>query len=294
MCSGREVRGNSTVSRGNNGNSACGMCTIMASPASPSMQINGQIALVTGASEGIGAACVRALRDRGARVALSARNEARLRALASEADFVAPGDLLIEEDRRRIVESTLAHFGRIDILVNNAGIGVYAPAHSADISQVRHMFELNFFAPLVMTQLVVPGMRERHTGAIVNIGSIAGKVTLPWFTLYSASKYAVGSLTDGLRMELCRDGIHAMTVCPGYVSTGFQQHVLGGEPPASVQRSRTFKITAAQCADAIANGVERDARTVVTPRAGWLFVVVERLLPGLVDAQLERMYHSSK
>jgi short-subunit dehydrogenase len=257
------------------------------------MDINGRIALVTGASEGIGAACVRALRQRGARVALTARNEANLRAVASDGDLVAPGDLLIEEDRRRIVDATLAHFGRIDILVNNAGIGVYSPAHCARIPQVRHMFELNFFAPLEMTQLVVPGMRERRSGAIVNVGSIAGKVTLPWFTLYSASKYALGSLTDGLRMELRDAGIHAMTVCPGYVKTAFQAHVLAGRAPEALARGRqTFAITPEQCAAAMVRGLERNARTVLVPRISWLFVLAQRLLPRLTEAQMRRIYRA--
>jgi len=255
------------------------------------MHINGKVALVTGASEGIGAACVPALRERGARVALTARDGAKLRAVASATDLVVTGDLLVDEDRRRIVESATAYFGRIDILINNAGIGVYAPAHSASMPQVRHMFELNFFAPLALTQLVVPLMTEQRGGTIVNIGSIAGKVTLPWFTLYSASKYALGSLTDGLRMELRRSGIHAMTVCPGYVNTGFQSHVLTGNAPAALAGGRKrFGITSEQCAAAIVRGIERDARTVVVPRSGWLFVLAERLLPRLTDAQMERIY----
>jgi len=145
---------------------------------------------------------------------------------------------------------------------------------------------LNLFAPLALTQLVVPHMRERGRGAIVNVGSIAGKVTLPWFTLYSASKYALGSWTDGLRMELKRYGIHAMTVCPGYVKTGFQSHVLAGQPPQKVLQGKRFAITAEQCAESIARGVERDARTVVTPRGGWLFVLAERLFPGFVDGRM--------
>src|SRR5437660_12443669 len=108
-----------------------------------------------------------------------------------------------------------------------------------------------------MVQLVAPAMRRQKRGCIVNVGSIAGKITLPWFTLYSVSKYALGSLTDGLRMELKRDGIHAMTVCPGYVDTGFQNHVIHGSPPAAIGARRKFSITADQCAEAIARGVER-------------------------------------
>jgi short-subunit dehydrogenase len=154
------------------------------------------------------------------------------------------------------------------------------------------MFELNFFAPLELIQLAAPYMKRQGDGAIVNISSIAGKVTLPWFTLYSASKYALGSMTDGLRMELRRAGIHSMTVCPGYVKTGFQSHVLHGSVPEAVggMKSR-WAITAEECAQAIVKGLERNARTVVAPAAfGWLFVVLERLFPWLVDRQLEAMY----
>lgn len=254
------------------------------------MRIDGAVVLITGASEGIGAACARALRKHGARLALTARNAPKLAAVARPDGLAVPGDLMDAAERRRIVQSTLAHYGRIDVLINNAGVGLYAPASAAPMDSVRHMWELNFFALLEMTQLVVPSMREHRAGAIVNLGSIAGKVTLPWFTLYSATKFAVGSLTDGLRMELKRDGIQCMAVCPGYVRTEFQEHVLAGSAPESVRKSRLFAITAEECAEAIVRGLRRNARTVVTPRAGWLLIGMERLLPSLVDRQLERIY----
>ncbi len=202
------------------------------------------------------------------------------------------GDLTNRRDRERVVTETLRHYGTIDILINNAGVGMYSAAWQTPITEARELFELNFFAVLELAQLVVPSMRERKHGCIVNVGSIAGKITLPWLTLYSVSKYAVGSLTDGLRMELKRDGIHAMTVCPGYVDTGFQKHVIHGQPPGSISGRRRFAISAEQCADAIARGVERNARTVVTPRTGWLLILAARLMPTLVDAQLERMNRS--
>ena len=253
------------------------------------MQIDGKVVLITGASEGIGAACAESFRRRGAKLALTARSEDKLRQVGGASALVVAGDLAQPQTRARAIDATIERYGRIDILINNAGVGLYSPAWKAPLPEARAMFELNFFAALEMTQLAVPHMRRQRGGTIVNVGSIAGKVTLPWFTLYSASKYALGSLTDGLRMELRRDGIHAMTVCPGYVQTGFQSHVLAGRPPESMRRGRQFAITPEQCAEAIARGVERNARTVVTPRAGWLFILVERVLPRLVDRQMERM-----
>src|SRR6266404_3764486 len=189
------------------------------------MKIEGSVVLITGASGGIGEACAREFRRRGARLSLVARSEDKLREVAGADALATAADITDDAARRRAVERTLERFGRIDILINNAGVGLYSPAWKAPMESARTMFELNFFAPLTLIQLVAPVMRSQRGGTIVNVGSIAGKMTLPWFTLYSASKYALGSLTDGLRMELKRDGIHAITVCPGYVATDFQKHV---------------------------------------------------------------------
>jgi short-subunit dehydrogenase len=92
-------------------------------------------------------------------------------------------------------------------------------------------------------------------------------------------------------MELARDGIHTMTVCPGYVRTDFQRHALGDGPPPKIARRKASAITPEQCAEAIARGVERGARTVMAPKAGWLLVLAERLFPSLVDAQLAAILH---
>jgi len=256
------------------------------------MQIAGKVVLITGASQGIGRACVDSFRRRGARLALTARSQDKLRDAAGPDALVVAGDITDAQTRQRVVDTAIEKYGAIDILVNNAGIGLYAPAWNAPFSEARALFELNFFVPLEMVQLVVPHMRAQKKGCIVNVGSIAGKITLPWFTLYSASKYALGSLTDGLRMELKRDGIHAITVCPGYVRTDFQKHVLAGRPPEAMRERRPLGITAERCAEAIVRGVERNARTVVVPRAGWMLVLLERLFPFLVDAQLEHMQES--
>ena len=253
------------------------------------MRIAGKIVLVTGASEGIGAACAAEFRGAGARLSLTARNQASLENAAGPEDLVTSGDITDEAVRASVVERTLQKFGSIDILINNAGMGLYMPSWHTPMAEARRLWELNFFALLGMTQLVVPHMRERSAGMIVNVGSIAGKMTLPWFSLYSASKYAVGSLTEGLRMELLGSGVRTMLVCPGYVDTGFQSHVIGGHPPPRVLQGKRFAITAQQCAQAIRRGVERDARTVVTPRSGWLLIALARLFPGQAERRMARI-----
>jgi short-subunit dehydrogenase len=250
------------------------------------MQIKDRVVLITGASEGIGAACARAFEKRGARLSLVARNSETLAAAGGPDALRTAGDITSDETRRSAVARTIERFGQIDILINNAGMGFYAAAWNASMEDSRRLFDLNLFAPLALTQLVVPYMRERQSGAIVNISSIAGKVTLPWMTLYSVSKYALGSLGDGLRMELKPFGIHAMTVCPMYVRTEFQAHALGARPPDAIVKGRRFTITADECAQAIVHGLERDARTVVVPRIGWMFVALTRLFPRLIESKL--------
>ncbi|HEV3201639.1 MAG TPA: SDR family NAD(P)-dependent oxidoreductase [Bryobacteraceae bacterium] len=253
------------------------------------MRIDGRVVLITGASEGIGAACAAEFARSGAKLSLTARSEEGLRRAAGSDGLVTAGDLTSEETRRLVVDRTLERYGAIDILINNAGVGFYLPSWSAPMEQTRRLMELNFFALLGMTQLVVPHMRARRAGMIVSVGSIGGKMTLPWMTLYSASKYAVGSLTEGLRMELRRDNVKTMLVCPGYVKTGFQEHVTAGQAPETMVRARRMAITAAECALAIRRGVERDARTIVTPKAGWILVALARLFPALVEARMAAM-----
>lgn len=253
------------------------------------MRIDGKVVLITGASEGIGAACAAEFARCGAKLSLTARSEEGLVRAGGPDALITPGDITDEETRRRVVASTLDRYGTIDILINNAGVGSYAPTWLAPTDETRRMFEVNFFALLGMIQLVVPHMRARRDGMIVNVGSIGGKMTLPWLTLYSASKYAVGSLTEGLRMELRRDNVHAMLVCPGYVRTRFQQNAIRGGPPADIERSRKFAITPEQCAAAIRRGVERRSRTVLAPASGWLLVALYRLLPGRVQQRMAAM-----
>jgi short-subunit dehydrogenase len=250
------------------------------------MRIDGKIVLITGASEGVGAACAREFAASGAKLSLTARNEDGLRVAGGADALVTAGDLTADETRRRVVERTLDRYGAIDILINNAGVGIYQPTWEMPMAEARYLMELNFFAPLGMTQLVVPHMRSRRSGMIVNVGSIGGKVVLPWMTLYSVTKYALGALTEGQRMELLHDGIRTMIVCPGYVKTGFQKNVRAGQTPEAVKNARRFAITPEHCAESIRRGVERDARTVVTPRSGWLLVAAMRLFPALVESRM--------
>jgi short-subunit dehydrogenase len=254
------------------------------------MNLQGRVVLITGASEGIGAACAREFARRGAKLVLLARSE-RVAEVARETGGEAVrGDVTRAEARQELVDRALQVHGRIDVLVNNAGVGVYGPSHRASMAEMRAMFEVNLFAALEMVQLVAPVMKQQRDGMIVNISSIAGLVPLPWFTMYSAAKYAVMAMTDGQRMELAGYKVRTMAVCPGYVRTRFQDNVLSGRPPERLWRNRRFAITAEECAQATARGIEKESRTVVTPGVGRVLVAARALAPRVVDHFLRKIY----
>jgi dehydrogenase/reductase SDR family protein 7B len=258
-----------------------------------SVDLRQKVVLITGASMGIGEACAYAFARRGARLILTARSAGsleRVRQAAAPADAAAlAADLSQPDQAQALVPRALGCYGRIDVLVNNAGVGLYTPFWEADRNAIRLLMEVNFFAPLELIRGVLPHMRRQGVGTIVNVSSVAGKIPLPWLTLYSASKAALNYISDGLRMELHGTSINVVSVCPGYVSTGFPQHVLGGAIPETVARRKRFTITAEQCAEAIVKGVERGKRTVVTPASGWLLIGISRLLPGPAHALLAHM-----
>jgi NAD(P)-dependent dehydrogenase (short-subunit alcohol dehydrogenase family) len=186
-----------------------------------------QVIIVTGASAGIGEATARRLARGGAKVVISARRPDRLEALARAIDpsganvLAVAGDVTSDADRRKLVAATLEKFGRIDGLVNNAGYGTRGPVEIAPVEVIRKNFETNVFSLIALTQLVLPAMRERGTGCIVNIGSVSGKVARPLSSIYDSTKHALEALTDGLRGELKPFGVRVTLIRPGFILTEF-------------------------------------------------------------------------
>jgi short-subunit dehydrogenase len=252
------------------------------------LQPQGKVIIITGASDGIGAQLASQFRGKGARLVLASRNQARLNANAGPDDLVVAGDLTVESARISLIQQTLDRFGGIDALINNAGRGSYFAPSESPLAESRNLFELNFFAPFHLAQLATPWLC-RSKGTLVNVNSIAGQISLPWLPLYSASKFALASLTSSQRMELRRHGVNVMGVFPGYVDTNFQDHSAGNPPPANVVKGRRFAVTAGQCAAAIIRGMERRSQNVVTPRIGLPLVWLNRLFPGFLESRMERV-----
>jgi short-subunit dehydrogenase len=240
------------------------------------------VVLITGASEGIGAACARLLESKGANLSLTALPAPGFQDDDTGRSLITTGDITSSEVRRRIVERTLARFGRIDILINNAGVGQYEYPSEADVEVAKRMFDINVFSALALTQSIIPGMRKQKAGVIVNIGSVAGRVSLPWAVMYCATKWATHCVSDSLRRELSPHGIRVVKVCPAIVNTRFRENVLAGKAPPRVKEIRRV-VSPDQVAEAIVGAVEGSKRTVYVPKIGWAFANLEIFAPWLMD-----------
>lgn len=176
-------------------------------------------ALVTGASSGIGEDTARRLQALGYTVYGAARRTDRLRALAADGIRALAMDVTDDSSMSAGVDRILAETGRIDVLVNNAGYGSYGAIEDVPIDEARRQFEVNVFGLARLTQLVTPHMRAQGSGTIINISSMGGRLTTPLGGWYHATKYAVESLSDALRMELRPFGIDVVVVEPGGIRT---------------------------------------------------------------------------
>jgi len=194
------------------------------------VELDGAVVIITGASSGIGAATARMAAGRGAKVVLAARRSDRIKELAAD----LPDALAVTTDLRdpaqivRLVDATLDRFGRVDVLVNNAGQGLHVPLEQVRLDDLRAINELNFYAPLLAMQAVIPLMRTQGGGAIVNVSSMTSRMVLPGVGGYSATKSALNMLSQVARRELASDGIVVSIVYPAVTATEFHQSLAAG------------------------------------------------------------------
>jgi NAD(P)-dependent dehydrogenase (short-subunit alcohol dehydrogenase family) len=186
----------------------------------------GQIVLISGGSRGLGFLLAQEFASLGCRIVICARDEvqlenARARLEEQGASVLAvPCDVARQEEVEAAVSRAVRHFGRVDVLVNNAGVIEVGPLESMTLDDFREAMDIMYWGSLYMTLAVLPGMRERRSGRIVNITSIGGKVAVPHLLPYDAAKFALVGLSQGLRAELKKDGILVSTIVPGLMRTG--------------------------------------------------------------------------
>lgn len=185
-----------------------------------------QRALITGCSTGIGRAAALELAARGYEVIATARRPEMLK------DLDVAQTLALDVDSDESVAATYAAAGRVDVLVNNAGVGLEGPIESVPLADVRKMFETNFFGAARMVQAFVPAMRERGSGAVVNVSSVAGVAAGPLGGYYAASKFALEALSEALHLEVGHFGVRVAVIEPGAIETSFGANLVDhrGQP----------------------------------------------------------------
>ena len=194
---------------------------------------------ITGASSGFGMAFARHAASRGYNVVATARTPAKLeqiRRLAPERVLIGKLDVTVPGDAQQAVDAALKRFGRIDVLINNAGYGIVGALEETCEAELRAQMETNFFGAVAVTKAVLPAMRERHSGAIVNISSLGGQLSFGGFSAYSASKFALEGMSEALAAEVAPFKIRVLIVEPGAFRTGFAADALKHMPVMDAYR----------------------------------------------------------
>jgi clavulanate-9-aldehyde reductase len=224
--------------------------------------LSGKVALVTGASSGIGAATAVALAEQGASLVIAARRTDRLDALRAK---LADGgtkvlsvalDVTDEDACRRAVADTVAEFGGLDILVNNAGVMLLGPVEGADTTDWTRMVNTNLLGLMFMTHAALPHVLERR-GALVQISSTAGRTARAGTAVYNATKWGVGAFSEALRQEVTQRGVRVVVVEPGIVATELREHITNAQARAAIQATAEGirQLTAEDVAGAIVYAV---------------------------------------
>lgn len=224
------------------------------------------LAIVTGASSGIGEAIARALSAQGHPQLLLARRLERLEALALPDTICIAADVRNAAEVATAVRQAEAQYGSPDLLVNNAGVMYLGDVANQDIGEWQDMFDINVVALLAVTQTILPGMKQRHSGTIINIGSIAGRNVYGNHTAYCGAKFAVHAISESLRKEVASAGVRVTVVAPGLVESELLEHTTSEEIKAGYRDYRQSvggAIPASDVADAIVWAYGMPKRTCI-------------------------------
>jgi short-subunit dehydrogenase len=251
-----------------------------------------QVAIITGASAGIGQSLALQLAAQGAKVTIAARRADRLEQVAeacrsSGGDVLAiPTDVSEEAQCKTLIEKTVATFGKLDMLINNAGMAASALLNEfPDLYLFKKTVDINFYGTVYCTYYALPYLKQTQ-GRIVAVSSLGGKAAIPYNTPYCSSKYALHGFFDSLRMELYQSGVSCTVVCPSWVATEFHESQLNKDGAPRGARGRAYytktTMTSDQCAKIILDSAEKRRReTLMGP--GSLAVWLKVIAPGFLD-----------
>ena len=248
------------------------------------------VVVITGASSGIGQALAFAFGRTGAAIVFCGRQADALKTTADALTAVGitnlpvVADVSVGDDMQRLMDATVARFGRIDVLINNAGISMRAMFVDADPDVLRKVMDINYMGTVYATRYALPHILKTK-GSIVGISSIAGYRGLPVRTGYSASKFAMNGFLEALRTELLHSGVHVLTACPGFTASNIRFAAIDahGQSTGETMRDEAGMMSAGECADHILRAVQHRKRELILTTQGKFTVFLNKWLPALAD-----------
>lgn len=252
--------------------------------------LQNKVILITGGSSGIGRACANKFGAEGYSVVISGRNEAKLSEAVEALKKVGVkvtgvvGDVSIELDCKRMVETAIAEYGSLDVLINNAGMSMRAIFTDVESSVIRKLMEINFFGTLYCTKFAIPHLLKKK-GSVIGVSSIAGFQGLPGRTGYSASKFAMQGFLDALRIENRNTGLHVLTVCPGFTESNIRSSALVADGSAQGESPREEKkmMSPEEVADHIFKATTARKTRLILTGEGKMVNFLGKFFPSLVD-----------
>jgi len=256
------------------------------------MEFTHQIVLITGASQGIGKQLAIDFAKRRAVVIGCGRSIERLKEVLKEVRQASPTSLMMgcdvsdPEQVHGMIDKVLRDYGRVDILINNAGIGMRKPFHETDLTKVEEIMRINYFGAVYCTHALLASMVARHSGHIVNISSVAGKIGTLNMAAYCASKFALNGWSESLYHELEPLGVKVSLVCPGPVHTGFSRGFSDSEPKSPP----SLFVDSSDVSHAVMQIIARNRFELVMPRMLALMCRVKGLAPDLFRYLAQRRF----
>jgi len=256
-----------------------------------------KVVIITGGTSGIGKALAEEFGRKGSRIAITGRNQTNLDQVKSELEnagvkvLAIKADASVWDDNVRMTDLTLQYFGQIDILINNAGINMRALFSDVDLGVLKKVMDINFWGSIYATKACLPHIMKSK-GSVLGISSIAGYRGLPGKTAYSTSKFALQGFLEVLRTEMLKEGVHVMTVCPGFTASNIRKSTLtaDGQLQGESQRDEGKMMSAEECARQIYNGVVKRKKILVMTFQGKLAVFMNKWFPVWMDKRVYNLF----
>jgi len=256
-----------------------------------------KVVIITGGSSGIGKALAEVFGKEGSKIVITGRNKENLDSACRDLEskgietLSIQADASIWEDNLKMVDQTLQKFQKIDILINNAGINMRALFNDVDLSVIHKVMDVNFWGPVYATKACLPHILKTK-GSILGISSIAGYRGLPGKTAYSTSKFALQGFLEVLRTEMLKEGVHVMTVSPGFTQSNIRRATLtkDGNLQGATQRNESKMMTAEECAERIYRATVKRKKILVMTFQGKLAVFMNKWFPVWMDKRVYAIF----